>query len=57
MFNDVNGSTTSEDTVKSFQHPYRWSSSLDRHKKGFQAEVWQVAPHINFTHCIIYREA
>jgi hypothetical protein len=27
------------------------------HKKGFQAEVRQVAPHVNFIHCIIHKEA
>lgn len=26
-------------------------------KKGLKARVLQVAPHINFTHCIIHREA
>jgi hypothetical protein len=26
-------------------------------KKGVQAEVRQVAPHVNFIHCVIHREA
>jgi hypothetical protein len=26
-------------------------------KEGFQAEVRQVAPHLNIIHCIIHREA
>lgn len=26
-------------------------------KKGLKARVLQVAPHVNFTHCIIHREA
>jgi hypothetical protein len=27
------------------------------HKKGFQAEVQPVGQHVNFTHCIVRREA
>jgi hypothetical protein len=27
------------------------------HKKGFQAEVQQIGPHVNFIHCTMYREA
>jgi hypothetical protein len=30
---------------------------LTGHKKGFQAEVREVARHANFIHCIIHREA
>jgi hypothetical protein len=33
------------------------AAALTGHKKGFQAEVRQVAPHVNFIHCIIHREA
>jgi hypothetical protein len=33
------------------------AAALTGHKKGFQAEVQQVGPHMNFTHCIIHREA
>jgi hypothetical protein len=30
---------------------------LTGHKKGFQAEVQQIGPHMNFIHCIMHREA
>jgi hypothetical protein len=30
---------------------------LTGHKKRFQAEVRQVAPHVNFIHSIVHREA
>jgi hypothetical protein len=30
--------------------------ALTEHKKGFQAEVQQISPHVNFIHCIIHRE-
>jgi hypothetical protein len=32
------------------------TAALTGHKKGFKAEVRQVAPHANFKHCIIRRE-
>jgi hypothetical protein len=33
------------------------AAALTGHKKGFQAEVQQIGPHVNFIHCIIHREA
>jgi hypothetical protein len=33
------------------------AEALTRHKKGFQAYVRQVAPDVNFIHCIIRRKA
>jgi hypothetical protein len=33
------------------------AASLTEHKKGFQAEVQKISPHVNFMHCIIHREA
>jgi hypothetical protein len=33
------------------------AANLTGHKKGFQAEVQKISPHVNFIHCIIHREA
>jgi hypothetical protein len=33
------------------------TAALTGHKKGFQAEVQQIGPHVNFIHRIIHREA
>jgi hypothetical protein len=33
------------------------AAALTGHKKGLQAEVQQIGPHLNFIHCIIHREA
>jgi hypothetical protein len=33
------------------------AEALTGHKKGFQAEVQQIGPHVNFIHCIIHTEA
>jgi hypothetical protein len=33
------------------------AAALTIHKKGFQAEVQQICPHVNSIHCIIHREA
>jgi hypothetical protein len=33
------------------------AAPLKGHKKGFKAEVRQVAPHVNFIHCIIHTHA
>jgi hypothetical protein len=33
------------------------AAALTGHKKGFQAKVQQIGPHVNFIHCIIHREA
>jgi hypothetical protein len=58
MFRAVNYCISSEDIY--------WSNcvsicidgaALTGHKRGFQAEVRQVAPHVNFIHCIIQRHA
>jgi hypothetical protein len=32
------------------------AAALTEHKKGFQAEVQETGPHVNFIHCIINRE-
>jgi hypothetical protein len=44
---------------KLYWHLYKRSQqlALTGHKKGFQAEVQQIGPHVNFIHCIIHREA
>jgi hypothetical protein len=33
------------------------AAAFTGHTKGFQAEVWQIASHVNFIHCTIYIEA
>jgi hypothetical protein len=33
------------------------AAALTRHRKGFQAEVRQVSPHVNFIHCVVHKEA
>jgi hypothetical protein len=33
------------------------AAALTGHKKGFQTEVQQIRPHVNFIRCIIHREA
>jgi hypothetical protein len=33
------------------------AAALTGHKKGFQAEVQQIGPQVNFIHCIIHTEA
>jgi hypothetical protein len=33
------------------------TAALTGHEKGFQADVQQIGPHVNFIHCIIHREA
>jgi hypothetical protein len=32
------------------------AAALTGHKKGFQAEIQQIGPHVNFIHFIIHRE-
>jgi hypothetical protein len=31
------------------------AAAFTGHKKGFQAEVQQIGPHVNFIYCIIHR--
>jgi hypothetical protein len=33
------------------------AAALIGHKKGFQADVRRIGPHVNFIHCIIHRQA
>jgi hypothetical protein len=29
------------------------AETLTKHRTGPGAEVWQIAPHVNFVHCVI----
>jgi hypothetical protein len=58
MFKAMNDYITSEDISWSNCVSFctDGAAALTGHKKDCQAEVRQVAPHVNFTHCSIHRE-
>ena len=33
------------------------AGAMQKEKAGLKARVLQVAPHVNFTHCVIHRES
>jgi hypothetical protein len=59
MFKAVKDYITSEDTswTNCVGICKDGAAALSGHKKGFRAELRQVAPRVNFIHSLIHREA